>query len=86
MVCEVGGQVADACPGDDGGQGSGGGGGDGGPAGDLVVFFAVEHGQVEGVEQLLLDPALAFRNRNPSLPNQSLCVRCVDPSRTARDP
>src|SRR5215467_156575 len=56
LAAEVGGEVADACLGDDGGQGSRGGGGDGGPAGDLVVLFVVEHAQVEGVEQLLLDP------------------------------
>ena len=38
------------------GEGARGAGGDGGPAGDLVVRLAVEHGQVERLEQVLLAP------------------------------
>src|SRR5215471_1025536 len=72
MAFEVGGEVADACVGDDGGQGGGGGGGDGGPAGDLVVLLVVEHAQVEGVEQLLLDPV---RQRGQHVPQQGQYVQ-----------
>src|SRR4249919_889961 len=55
LAGEQGGEVGGLAAGDDSGQGGGGGGGDGGEAGDLVFGLAVEHVQVDRVEQLRLD-------------------------------